>query len=70
VIRAHWDDISDISNYGDIVELSRAWMAAPFSKQGRFSAAANTLIDHLFKGRSLLIIKAFPLEIALWRPTL
>jgi hypothetical protein len=37
-------------------------MSAPFSKRGRFSAAVNTLIGRLFKGRSLLILKAFPIE--------
>ena len=26
VICANWDDISEISDYGDIVELNRAWM--------------------------------------------
>jgi hypothetical protein len=62
VICANWEDVSEISDYGDIVELNRVWMSAPFSKRGRFSAAANTLIGHLFKGRSLLILKAFPLE--------
>jgi len=62
VICTNWEDISEISDYGDIVELNRAWMSRPFSKSGRFSAAANTLITNLLKGRSLMILKAFPLE--------
>jgi hypothetical protein len=62
VICANWESIWEISDYGDIVELSGAWMSAPFSRRGRFSAAVNVLIQRLFKGRSLLILKAFPLE--------
>lgn len=62
VICANWDDISEISDYGDIVELNRAWMESSLSGRGRFSAATNSLIGHLFKGRSLLMLKAFPLE--------
>lgn len=62
VICANWEDVSEISDYGDIAELNRAWMSDHFSRSGRFSAAANTLIAHLLKDRSLLILKAFPLE--------
>lgn len=62
VICGNWEEVSEISDYGDIVELNRAWMSAAFSNARRFSAAANTLIDNLYRNRSLLILKAFPLE--------
>ena len=62
VLCANWYEIGAISDFGDIVELKRAWMSARFSNRGRFAAAANALIGRLFKRRSLLILKAFPLE--------
>lgn len=62
VIIRHWEDVSEISDYGDIVELDRAWMMAAHSSEGCFSAAANVLIEKLYRNRSLLILKAFPLE--------
>ncbi|MFC4257122.1 hypothetical protein GRI97_16020 [Altererythrobacter xixiisoli] len=62
VICESWNDVNEISNYGDIVEMNRAWMSLRFYKRGCFSAAANALIDKLFDGGGIFILKAFPLE--------
>lgn len=53
---------SEISDYGDIVELRRVWMRPAFSSKGRLATAITALLDQQFSERSMLILKAFPLE--------
>lgn len=60
-LMTHWDP-SDVSNYGDIIELQRAWMVPAFSNSGRLERAIKSLLEQLFDRRSLLILKSFPLE--------
>jgi two-component sensor histidine kinase len=40
VICGNWEDVSEISDYGDIVELNRAWMSASVQ------AIANQTLRH------------------------
>ncbi|WP_126665611.1 hypothetical protein [Croceibacterium ferulae] len=61
VVRYHWEEVSEVSDYGTILELSGAWMNPAYSKGGRFALATKALID-FSKDWSLLILKAFPLE--------
>jgi hypothetical protein len=61
VICGHWEEVSDVSDFGTILELTRAWMHPSFSKGGRFALAASSLIASL-DDWVLLILKAFPLE--------
>ena len=57
----HWDP-TDVSNYGDIIELQRAWMVPAFSNSGRLERSIKSLLQQLFDRRSLLILQSFPLE--------
>ena len=57
----HWVDVSEVSDFGTILELTRAWMSPRFSSGERFSLAANALAA-LSAEWSLLVLKAFPLE--------
>ncbi|MXP15688.1 hypothetical protein GRI44_13110 [Altererythrobacter confluentis] len=61
VLCSHWEELSEVSDYGTILELTRAWMDPAFSNSGRFARAANALIG-MNKDWSLLVLKAFPLE--------
>jgi hypothetical protein len=61
VLCSHWEQISEVSDYGTILELSRIWMNPKFSSGRRFGRAANALIA-LSKDWSLFVLKAFPLE--------
>ncbi|MBC2665679.1 hypothetical protein H7F51_09095 [Novosphingobium flavum] len=61
VILEHWENVSDVSDCGTILELTRVWMCPSFSNGRRFALAANALVD-LSTERSLLVLKAFPLE--------
>ena len=60
-LMTHWDP-SDVSDYGDIIELQRAWMMPAFSNSGRLERAIKSLLEQLFDRRSLLILKSFSLE--------
>jgi len=62
VICANWQDVSEISEYGDIAEVRRIWISTLLSKRGCFSVVAKMLMERLLKSRSLLVLKAFPLE--------
>lgn len=62
VLIEHWEEPTEISDYGDIVELRRVWMAPTLSNKGRLAASMNALLEHQFVQRSLLILKGFPLE--------
>jgi hypothetical protein len=53
---------AEISDYGDIVELRRVWMAPALSNKGRLAASMNALLEDQFAQRSLLILKGFLLE--------
>lgn len=61
-LNAHWQEPDDFSAYGDIVEIDRLWMDPRFSRNGRLKQSISALLNHLFQDRSLLILKAFPLE--------
>ncbi|ATW02456.1 hypothetical protein [Sphingorhabdus sp. YGSMI21] len=58
----NWKEPSKIFEYGNLVELERSWMLPSMSKGGRFSAVLKALIREVFDDRSLLMLKAFPLE--------
>lgn len=62
LILEHWREPDDVFNYGDVVELRRLWMSPRLSGSGRLRTAMNALLASEFANRSLLVLKAFPLE--------
>lgn len=62
VIFEHWRDPRGCP-YGAIIEVRLARMTTAFSKQGLFAASVNALLDRKYRNRSLLILKAWPLEL-------
>lgn len=61
VLCGHWPQLSEVTDYGTIVELERAWMA-PAAASGRHFAAAIKALVKLGRRGALLLLKAFPLE--------
>ncbi|MEG8221194.1 hypothetical protein OSJ57_11245 [Sphingomonas sp. HH69] len=62
VLCANWEDIEEITDYGDILELHRAWIHPSYSRKGRLTRAILATIDALHAKHALFILKAFPLE--------
>lgn len=61
VLRAHWEELHEITDYGKVVELERGWMS-PRYPNGKWFAAAWLALAELAQDRSLLVLKAYPLE--------
>lgn len=61
LVSGHWNEVSDVSDQGTILELTRAWMKPAYSNGRRFGWAANALVA-LSTEWGLLVLKAFPLE--------
>lgn len=62
VLCSHWEDVCDVMDYGQVVEIQRAWMRPELSGRGRLASALRALIAEFFKGHALLTLKAFPLQ--------
>jgi hypothetical protein len=62
LILEHWREPDDVFVYGDVVELRRLWMSPRLSGCGRLNASMSTLLASEFADRSILVLKAFPLE--------
>lgn len=58
----HWSDPTELMWYGPIVELERAWSNPVLSCGDRFGLGLRAVLGGLFAERSLLILKAHPLE--------
>lgn len=59
---AHWIDPAEVSDVGNIVELRRLWMAQTAALKPWLRKALELVLQDIFGDRSLLILKAFPLE--------
>lgn len=58
-----WQDvILDLASFGPILEFRSAWLAREVAYGRNFDLAANTMINDFGRHRSILIMKAFPLE--------
>lgn len=57
-----WDDPSELTDYGDIVEISRVRMRPHLSGRRRLLDTLVAMLNVINPNRSLLILKAFPLE--------
>lgn len=58
----HWEEPSDLFDYGNVIEIRRLWMEPRLSGNGRLARSIDALIEQEFGQRSLTILKAFPLE--------
>lgn len=58
----HWEEPADFFHNGEIVELRRLWIKPQASGRGRLRAVLRRVLSELYHQRSLLILKAFPLE--------
>lgn len=63
VLASEWRDIAfEVSSYGSVVELSMLWMS-PGRQTEIWTRAVDTILGRrFFAGRSILVLKAFPLE--------
>jgi hypothetical protein len=61
-ICAHWEYVEDLTDYGDILELRRVWIAPARSKPGRLAKAISAVVEAMHPAHALMILKAFPLE--------
>lgn len=61
VLCGHWPELFEVTDYGTIAELERAWMAPAAASGRHFSAATQALVS-LSRRKALLLLKAFPLE--------
>lgn len=62
VVTAHWEEVGEISDYGDIMEINRVWMHPKHSGRGRLAKVLHELPPALGMDPALLILKAFPLQ--------
>ena len=58
----HWEDLSDVTAYGDIVEIDLVWMKRRFARRGEWADAVHLLLAEIETDYALIILKAFPLE--------
>lgn len=61
VFCAAWPEPYEVTDFGDVLEISRVWMAPAFSNRGRFEQVTRYLVG-LAEGWSVMVLKAFPLE--------
>lgn len=60
---AAWPDVTDsVTDFGGIVEFERAWVAPEFAKRSEWAEIASVVLSRVFRRRSILVMKAFPLE--------
>jgi len=59
---SHWADPAEVSNAGPVVELRRLWMAPTAAGKPWLRRAIELVLEDVFGDRSLLLLKAFPLE--------
>jgi hypothetical protein len=58
-----WHDVvDDVLAYGSVVEFRLAWMSPKYAISGLWAMAAEALLKVEFDERSILVMKAFPLE--------
>lgn len=62
MILSYWPDPSEFGDFGNLVEITQAWMQPDQSGRERLGTALGALLDRFFAARSLLILQAFPLE--------
>lgn len=58
----HWEDLDDITQYGDIVEVELAWMKRSYARRSYWVEAVEFLLNRIRSTYALLVLKAFPLE--------
>ncbi|HEX4183966.1 MAG TPA: hypothetical protein VHY34_11980 [Caulobacteraceae bacterium] len=60
---SEWRDVGfTVGCYGPIVEVAEAWIHPHFAPGGSWADVATMLLARLFADRSILVLKAFPLE--------
>ncbi len=57
-----WSEPSEVTDYGDIIELSRTWISPTNPVRSSLALAIPAIIRRLIPKWSLAILKAFPLE--------
>lgn len=57
-----WADAADVTDYGPIVEIDRLWISPRYAKRGEWAGIVQELLRTVYRRRSLLVMKAFPLE--------
>jgi hypothetical protein len=63
VLCSEWEDFGDVvGGYGSVIHFEAAWMQPEYARGGIWAGAANVLMTELFPDRSILVLKAFPLE--------
>lgn len=63
ILTAHWEDpIDDVACFGSIIMIHSLWVAPSDAKHGEWAAIVRELLATIYRRRSLLVLKAFPLD--------
>lgn len=63
ILVTHWDDpVDTVACFGNIVMINALWVSPRAAKRGEWSAVVRDLLATVYRRRSLLVLKAFPMD--------
>jgi hypothetical protein len=63
ILTSHWDDpIDTVACFGNIVLINALWVSPGYAKRGEWSEIVRELLATVYRRRSLLALKAFPID--------
>lgn len=63
ILVTHWDDpVDTVACFGNIVLINALWVSPRAAKRGEWSAVVLELLATVYRRRSLLVLKAFPID--------
>lgn len=63
ILVSHWDDpVDTVACFGNIVMINALWVSPRDAKRGEWSAVVLDLLATVYRRRSLLVLKAFPMD--------
>jgi hypothetical protein len=63
ILSSHWEDpIDDVASFGSVIMIHSLWVAPCDAKRGEWAGIVRELLATIYRRRSLLVLKAFPLD--------
>lgn len=63
VLVAYWEDpVDTVACFGNIVMINALWVSPRDAKRGEWAPVVRELLATVYKRRSLLVLKAFPID--------